>query len=134
MATVLVVEDQKNQRLLYRMELEEAGYRVVEAEDARAALMAVMQDVPDVVVLDPPRQEAECIQILEGIKTANPDMPVVVYTGYSLYETVSQHWGADACVIKNSNLEFLKNAVHRVLAQERGTDREEVCCNCGCSG
>ena len=38
MATILVVEDESHQRLLYQMELEDEGYDVVVASDGREAL------------------------------------------------------------------------------------------------
>jgi PAS domain S-box-containing protein len=49
---VLVVDDDARVRSLLRQELEEAGHRVIEAADGRAALEAVKRYRPDLVVLD----------------------------------------------------------------------------------
>jgi CheY-like chemotaxis protein len=49
---VLVVDDDARVRSLLRQELEEAGHRVIEAADGRAALEAVKRHRPDLVVLD----------------------------------------------------------------------------------
>jgi len=51
-ATVLVVDDQPNVRLLLGDYLTELGYRVRAAENGREALALVSREVPDVVLLD----------------------------------------------------------------------------------
>jgi DNA-binding response OmpR family regulator len=50
--TVLVVDDHEPLRTLCRLNLEPAGFRVVEAADGDEALAAVASDRPDVILLD----------------------------------------------------------------------------------
>ncbi len=50
--TVLVVDDDAALRMLCRVHLEEAGFRVVEASDGDEALETIRADRPDVVLLD----------------------------------------------------------------------------------
>jgi DNA-binding response OmpR family regulator len=50
--TVLVVDDHAPLRTLCRLNLEPAGFRVVEAADGDEALAAVAADRPDVILLD----------------------------------------------------------------------------------
>jgi putative two-component system response regulator len=50
--TVLVVDDDAALRMLCRVHLEEAGFRVVEASDGDEALKEIRADRPDVVLLD----------------------------------------------------------------------------------
>jgi DNA-binding response OmpR family regulator len=50
--TVLVVDDHAPLRTLCRLNLEPAGFRVVEAADGDEALAAVSADRPDVILLD----------------------------------------------------------------------------------
>ena len=52
MATVLVVDDSSAIRRIIGRTLTEAGYRVVEAPDGRAALEACHVERPDLVLLD----------------------------------------------------------------------------------
>jgi DNA-binding response OmpR family regulator len=49
---VLVVDDHAAMRTLCRVNLEAAGFRVVEAADGNEALAAVGADRPDVILLD----------------------------------------------------------------------------------
>jgi DNA-binding response OmpR family regulator len=50
--TVLVVDDDPGMRLLCRLQLEEANFRVVEASDGDEALELVRAEPPDVILLD----------------------------------------------------------------------------------
>jgi DNA-binding response OmpR family regulator len=50
--TVLVVDDHAPLRTLCRLNLEPAGFRVVEADDGDEALAAVSAEQPDVILLD----------------------------------------------------------------------------------
>ena len=67
MARVLVVDDEPAIRRLLRQTLERAGHDVIDAADARAALAAVAQDVPDAVLLDlglPGRDGLELVPVI----------------------------------------------------------------------
>ena len=50
--SVLVVDDDPDVRALVTTLLDRAGYLVAEAEDGRAALKALYEQRPDLVVLD----------------------------------------------------------------------------------
>lgn len=69
MATVLVVDDEAAIRRLVRGTLTRAGFDVVEADTARAALSALAIDKPDLVLLDlglPDRDGLELIPLIKG--------------------------------------------------------------------
>jgi two-component system cell cycle sensor histidine kinase/response regulator CckA len=83
--TVLLVEDNDLVRKVSRRVLEQYGYRVLEAEDARKALMVSGQHeglidlmVTDVVMPEMSGKElAECLQVLR------PEMKVLYMSGYA---------------------------------------------------
>ena len=52
MATILVVEDERELNALIRRHLEDEGHRVVQAFDGPSALVAAQQERPDLVILD----------------------------------------------------------------------------------
>ncbi|WP_230409999.1 response regulator [Candidatus Kuenenia stuttgartensis] len=52
MKTILVVEDDKNQRLWYKQELEREGYNVVTAGDGTDCIKMVDDYLPDIIVMD----------------------------------------------------------------------------------
>jgi len=51
-ATILVVEDERDLNNLLRRHLEDEGHRVVQAFDGSAAVLAVESDPPDLLILD----------------------------------------------------------------------------------
>jgi DNA-binding response OmpR family regulator len=52
MATILIVEDERDLNNLIRSHLEEAGHRVLQAFDGQSAIFHASQEHPDLVILD----------------------------------------------------------------------------------
>jgi CheY-like chemotaxis protein len=66
---ILVVDDEPDQRFLLRRTFERAGHEVTEANDGAAALRAVQESAPDLVVTDmmmPVMDGMELIRCLRG--------------------------------------------------------------------
>jgi DNA-binding response OmpR family regulator len=66
MAEVLVVDDDPDIRNMLVFALEDAGFRVREAEDGEAALTALEEKAPDVVVLDLMMPNVDGFGVLRG--------------------------------------------------------------------
>ena len=115
MATVLLVEDEKNQRLLYGRELEEEGYTVVLAGDGREALQRFAEVKPDVVVLDIQMPNMDGIEALGKLLSIDNRIPVILHTAFSSHKSNFMTWSADAYVVKSSDLAELKAKVREVL-------------------
>jgi diguanylate cyclase (GGDEF)-like protein len=80
---ILLADDSATVRALARMELETAGFRVLEASDGEQALALAREHRPDVVLLDvemPVMDGYACVQALKG-DPATAGIPVVVLTG-----------------------------------------------------
>jgi two-component system KDP operon response regulator KdpE len=77
--TVLVVDDEPQIRRALRTNLSVRGYHVVEAGDGRAALTAVADHHPDVVLLDLGLPGLDGIGVLHGLRGWT-DVPVIVLT------------------------------------------------------
>ena len=78
-ATVLVVDDEPQIRRALRTNLSVRGYRVVEAGTGQAALTAVADHHPDVVLLDLGLPGLDGIDVLHGLRGWT-DVPVIVLT------------------------------------------------------
>lgn len=115
MKHVLLVEDEKNQRLLYGQELEEEGFEVALASDGREALRMVDDRRPDVVVLDISMPNMDGVETLGKLLSKDNSIPVVLHTAYSSHKGNFMTWSADAYVVKSSDLTDLKAAIHQVL-------------------
>ncbi len=87
MATVLVVDDEADILEVIRLGFENAGYRVLTAEDGAAALEVVDDEVPDVLLLDVGMPRVDGWQVLERIKSSTAvdlaRVPVVMVTAWS---------------------------------------------------
>ena len=119
MPRILIVDDDDNQRLLYRELFEDEGYTVVEASDGRAALACIERDPPDAVVLDINMPGMDGLQTLTRIHDLNRRMPVILHSAYAAYKDQFVSWIADAYVTKSSNPDDLTRAVRAVLAAKR---------------
>ena len=125
MDTVLVAEPNQNQRVLYRMELEDEGYRVLTAGDEKEARQAAEQELLDVAVLDLHIWDRKQGVVFEEVKNASPSLPVIIYTASTVSLEASRTYPAEAYLIKNSDLGPLKQAICQVLSQNtRGKERQ----------
>ena len=81
--TVLIVEDDRALRELYRSVLREAGYEVGAVEDGTDALHRIEHWTPDVVVLDLalPRLDGRDFRHELRVRIETRDVPVVIVSG-----------------------------------------------------
>ncbi len=79
---VLLVDDEGNIRRMVGALLQSDGFETIEAPDGNAALTRVIEDAPDVVLLDlmmPPGPDG--LATLEQIRKRAPHVPVVMMSG-----------------------------------------------------
>ncbi len=121
MTTILLVEDEKNQRLLYEQELRYDGYEVVAATDGKEAIEKFQEKLPDIVIMDINMPKMDGIEAMGRILSANKEVPVIINTAYSNYKDSFMSWAADAYIVKSSDLSELKAKIKEVLSN-RGKD------------
>ena len=123
---VLIVDDDDNQRLLYRETFEADGHRVLEADGATAAVELVRSGHPDVVVLDINMPGLDGLDTLAAIHAIDRRLPIVLNTAYAAYREQYVSWIADAYVVKSSDLTELRETVRDVVARRtHGTGTQE---------
>jgi DNA-binding NtrC family response regulator len=79
---VLLVDDEANIRRMVGALLQSDGFETVEAPDGNAAMLRLVEDAPDVVLLDlmmPPGPDG--LATLEQIRKRSPHIPVVMMSG-----------------------------------------------------
>lgn len=94
--TVLIVEDNEDNRVIYRTFLEHHGYRVLEACDGEAGVRSVREHRPDIVLMDismPVLDGYEATKILKA-DPATASIPVVALTAHAMAE--DRHRAAEA--------------------------------------
>ncbi len=81
-ARVLVVDDDEMIRKLFKETLESDGHTVVTAGTGTECIANVRQSDFDLVFLDLKMPEMDGVELFGQIKTARPDLPVTIVTGY----------------------------------------------------
>jgi CheY-like chemotaxis protein len=104
-AAILVVEDDKDLNAAYKLILEKAGYTVQVAYDGKAALEALKDFEPDLILLDllmPIMGGLEFLQNYE-LATKHPDVKVLIFTNMENSPEVTEAYklGAHRCIIKS---------------------------------
>ncbi len=110
---VLVVEDQEDMRLLYRvMFRRETRIEVLEAESGESALSIVAQEVPDLILTDITLPGMSGIDLTRIVKRDFPAMKVMVITGHdaSRFYDQAMNAGADDLVIKGDMAQIVAAA------------------------
>ena len=115
MAKLLVVDDDKNLRLLYEQELGEDGHEVTLASSGPEALDYLKNSRPDLIILDISMPGMDGIEALGKILARDKTMPVILNTAYSTYKDNFMTWSADAYVVKSGDLTELKAKIKDVL-------------------
>jgi len=113
---ILVVDDEKNIRLLLKEELQDEGYDVIMAENGATALEMIQKEVPDLVTLDIKMPGEDGLSILRKIREIEYDLPVIICSAYSVYKTDFSAVAADHYVTKSSDFSELKNKIQEILS------------------
>ncbi len=118
MTTILLIEDDKNQRLLYEQELRQEGYEILAAIDGKDALIKVQEQPFDLVVMDINLPKMDGIETMGRILSKHKNIPVIINTAYSSYKDNFMSWAADAYIVKSSDLTELKTKIKELLILE----------------
>ncbi len=82
MNTILIVDDEKNYPLILSAVLEEENFETLTANSGRTALEILDNSDVDLVLTDMKMPGMDGIELLEQIKTKNPELPVIMMTAH----------------------------------------------------
>src|SRR3954468_24062723 len=80
MAKVLVVDDEANLRKVLAAMLRRDGYDVTVAMDGEQGLAEFHKNGADIIVTDLVMPKVGGMEVLSAVKSANPDVPVIIIT------------------------------------------------------
>jgi len=117
MKTLLIVDDEESIRILYQVEFEDDGYRVLLAEGGEQALKIFWDDKPDLVILDIQMSGMNGLETLRQMKTIDAAVPVILCTAYPNYMEDISCWASEEYIIKSGDLTGLKTVVRKYLGE-----------------
>jgi class 3 adenylate cyclase len=128
-ARLLVVDDNKVNRLLLIRALELQGHRAVGAENGRVALEMLGREPFDLVLLDIAMPELDGFQVLERLLASSQlrDLPVIMTSADESLDSVVRciELGADDYLHKPVNPVLLKARVNSSLEKKRLRDAQK---------
>ena len=122
MADILLVEDKDSLRRVLRLTLENAGYSVTEAMDARAALNEIATTRHRLVLTDLRMPNGSGLDVLRAARAADMDVPVIVMTAFGSIDEAVQ-------AMKDGAHDFLQKPVdsnHLLLLVERALEQARL--------
>jgi class 3 adenylate cyclase len=129
-AYLLVVDDNKVNRLLMRRSLELQGHRVALAENGRVALEVLKRESFDLVLLDMEMPEVDGFQVLEQMvaDTQLRELPVIVTSSLEGIANIVRciELGADDYLGKPVNPVLLKARIDSSLEKKRLRDQQKA--------
>jgi DNA-binding response OmpR family regulator len=117
---ILVIDDEKHIRLLYKEELEDDGYAVATSDGEEPILELLKREEPQVIILDIRLGPDRCgLDLLQLIRNQGAHVPVILSTAYDTFQHDLKSIAADYYVVKSVDLSELKSKVRLALKAAR---------------
>ena len=125
---ILFVDDDREMRQLIVDFFRSEGDRVTEAANGKEALEHLSDDEFDVVITDLRMKEMDGLTLLRQIRTANPNLPVILITAFGSIETAVEaiKEGATNFIPKPLKMQTLKAIVDRAVEQKWLAEENEM--------
>ncbi|MDQ7053740.1 MAG: response regulator [candidate division KSB1 bacterium] len=117
MKKILILDDEPHLRELYRKELQAHGYLVATASHLHEAEKTIRAQKVDLVILDLKLDNEFGFDFFHSVLSRKKDIKVIIHTAYPMFKSDFRSWGADAFLVKSSNVTELLQTVGRLLTQ-----------------
>jgi CheY-like chemotaxis protein len=117
---ILLVEDVDDTRLFMRLELEQHGFIVFEAEDGRSAIEVATKEAPDVILMDltmPHMDGFSAAKLIRKKSEKLQTIPIIAVTAHQEtdFRSDARASGFDAYVTKPIDINSLKELIDGLL-------------------
>lgn len=132
---LLVVDDDRDHRILLSRLLQENGFRVSLANDSGAMLRLIDEATPDLVILDLMLPDEDGLTLCRRLR-ADSDLPIIILTalGRGPHKVAGLDMGADDYIAKPFDGQELLARIRAVLRRARSTGRAVTTQSGGFSG
>jgi len=118
MATILLIDDEEQVRMLFQVALEGAGYRVLTAEHGKHGLRLLERQEVDVMLVDLLMPDMDGLELIPLLRKTRPAIKIIAISGGSGewdYLDAAKSLGAHATLKKPFSLQELLEAVSSQL-------------------
>ncbi len=119
MPTILCIDDEPIVLELQKGILETNGYTVLSAPDGPTAITLAAKHPLDLVVLDFKMPGMDGGQVAEVLLKQQPDLPILLCTGFLDAVPEWLKWFAVGCFHKGDGPKALLSAIHQVIAKKK---------------
>lgn len=113
---ILIVDDEKNHRLMLKLHLEDAGHKTAQAENGARALEAMESAQYDAILLDMKMDVMDGLTLLGMMNRRGLSVPVIIITAFSTVKTAveSMKLGAVDYLTKPVDMDQLMDALGKI--------------------
>jgi|SRR6516162_3012606 two-component system nitrogen regulation response regulator GlnG len=124
MARILIIDDDPDIRDFLEHTLNSAGHQTLSAIGGREGLTQFLRNPSDLVITDLFMPELDGLEIIAGLRTRFPELPIIAMTGHTPdLLSVARKMGSNEILPKPFSSDELLAAVQKVLSKPR--DRAE---------
>ena len=117
---ILIVDDDAAHRTMLKVNLLQAGYEIIEAEDGDQVLPVLLKEPVDLILMDLKMERMDGIEAIRLLRTEHRVEPIIVITAFSSVESAveAMKHGAIDYITKPVDIEALKLKVEKALDVE----------------
>jgi len=118
---ILVIDDDKSIRKIFRINLEEEGYIIDLAESGKEALRKVEDQRYNLALIDIKLDDMDGTDLLESFQEKAPQMKKIIVTGFPSLQNAIQalNRGADAYILKPVKIDQLLKIIEEQLRKQQ---------------
>lgn len=129
-ATILIVEDFNDTREMIKLQLEQAGYKVLDAADGNDAVEVAQQQCPDLILMDLSLPGLDGLSAVCRIREMELlcESPIVAISAHSreLHLEAALAAGCDEYLTKPISADHLKEVVSRLISERRRYEKPAI--------
>lgn len=115
MAKIMVVDENKNLRFLYKLELSHEGHEVITVSSNEAAIKKLDQTSVDIIVSELQQPNGNGFKNFKQFYEKNGNLKVIINTAYQSEPYQKWQGHVDAYLTKSSDVSILKKIIQEVL-------------------
>lgn len=124
MKTIMILENNEQQRILCKQKLSNEGYNVITANDGKTAIKKVNDYWPDIVIMNVNISDVDIVDVIGNILIQHKNIPIILRTDNNFYGKNFHPWHANVITSRPSWFFELKEKI-KTLPNEN----KEAACN-----